>query len=66
MLESAIAFVERVQELEEGSDGLGAESMEDFQDIEIGRLTGDALCPPRSHVSGSEVACGLHCDRRCT
>jgi hypothetical protein len=59
----ALIFVQRVEELKQCLNGLGTESMEDLQDIEVGWLPGDMFYPARGHVSGSEVACGLHRDR---
>ena len=59
----ALIFVQRVEELKQRLDGLGTESMEGFQDIEVGWLPGDVVYPARGHVPGSEVACRVHCDR---
>ena len=37
----ALIFVQRIEELKQRLNGLGTESMEDFQDIEVGWLPGD-------------------------
>jgi hypothetical protein len=54
--QGAFIFIQRIEDLKQRFNGLGTESMEDFQDIEVGWLPGDVLYPPRGHVSGSEVA----------